>query len=186
MKLKTLKKACIVAITLPILATAGGDVAPIAPDSDSNWIDAIGFSYGRSKDKIDIYRLTLRRDFESKWMESDSGYLSGYWEGSLNYWNGRGTDNYGVALSPVFDYYFNTESGIKPYLEAGVGVSYFARTKMGIRNLSSHFLFEDRIGLGVRVDNMDYSLRYMHYSNAGMKQPNHGIDIFIGSVSYKF
>jgi hypothetical protein len=26
----------------------------------------------------------------------------------------------------------------------------------------------------------------MHYSNAGIKHPNMGIDIFIGSISYKF
>ncbi len=185
MKLKTLKSACLVALTLPVMALAGGDVAPVAPDAESNWIDAVGFSYGQSKDKINIYRFTLRKDFESRWMESDNGYLSGYWEGSLNYWNGRGTDNFGVALSPVFDYYFSN-GDIKPYIEGGVGVSYFSRTKMGPRNLSSHFLFEDRIGVGVRAGKMDYSFRYMHYSNAGLKQPNHGIDIFIGSISYKF
>ena len=167
---------------------AGGDLAPVENTGsvDGPWIDAIGIGYGQSKDNIDIYRLTLRRDFQSRWFESATGYLSGYWEGSLNYWNGRGDENYGIALSPVFAYYFNLSEGVRPFIEGGIGASLWSETRMGPRNLSTNFLFEDRIGAGVRIGAWDLSLRYMHYSNASIKQPNDGIDIFIGSVNYKF
>ncbi len=167
---------------------AGGDLAPAteAMAQESHWIDAVSFSYGQSKDKIDIYRLGLQRDFESRWFESSVGYLSGYYELSLNYWNGRGDENYGVALSPVFAYYFNASENFHPYLEAGIGASLFSRTRMGPRNLSTNFLFEDRAGIGIRAGNWDLTFRYMHYSNASIKQPNDGIDIFLGSVAYRF
>jgi len=176
---------------LPILGMAGGDlqpaVTPVAePVTDSRWFDAVGFSYGQSKDNIDIYRLTLIRDFDSRWFESDLGYLSGYWEGSLNYWNGRGDENFGVALSPVFAYYFKAGSTFKPYLEGGIGLSLWTETEMGPRDLSTNFLFEDRIGAGVRMGSWDLSFRYMHYSNASIKKPNDGIDIFMGSISYRW
>ena len=181
-----LKKVGIAAI-LPICLMGGGniDAAP-EPVAEHGWIDAIGISYGQSKDNIDIYRLTFRRDFESRWWESDIGYLSGYWEGSLNYWDGRGDENFGIALSPVFAYYFNASETVKPYVEGGIGISLWSETEMGPRDLSTNFLFEDRIGGGIRINDWDLSFRYMHYSNAGIKKPNDGIDIFIGSVSYRW
>jgi lipid A 3-O-deacylase len=33
---------------------------------------------------------------------------------------------------------------------------------------------------------MDFKFGYMHYSNAGLKTPNDGIDIFIGTVAWWF
>lgn len=166
---------------------AGGDATMTsAPEKENNWIDAVTMSYGQSKDNIDIYRIGLRKDFSTHWFESSVGYLSGYGEGSLNYWNGHGDENFGLALSPVFAYYFNLSKDAQFYLEGGIGVSVFSRTTMGFRDLSTNFLFEDRLGTGIRMDEWEFSFRYMHYSNASIKQPNDGIDIFIGSISYKF
>ncbi|WP_353662660.1 acyloxyacyl hydrolase [Hydrogenimonas sp. SS33] len=142
--------------------------------------------YGQSQDGIAIYRIGLRRAFETHWFESTSGYLSGYWEGSLNYWNGKGDENYGIAFSPVFTYIFPLSAAYTPYVEAGAGVSLWRRVRMGSRNLSSAFLFEDRIGAGLRMNAWDFCLRFMHYSNADIKLPNDGIDIGILSVSYSF
>jgi lipid A 3-O-deacylase len=33
---------------------------------------------------------------------------------------------------------------------------------------------------------MDIRFGYMHYSNADLKFPNDGIDIFIGTVAWRF
>ena len=171
---------------LPMIVWGGGDTSSISMQEKSGWIDEIGVGFGQSKENIDIYRLTLRKEFKSHWLNSDIGYLSGYWEGSLNYWNGYGADNFGVALSPVFTYNFTGLGTVTPYLEGGIGISYFSTTRMGPRDLSTHFLFEDRIGAGIKVGNWDLSFRYMHYSNADIKKPNDGIDIFIGSINYRF
>ena len=154
----------------------------------SSYVDGVTASYGKSHHGIKIYRIGLRKDFDSKWGKSSVGYFSGYYELSLNYWKGKtnhNKTNYGVALSPVFGYYFDLGE-IKPYVEAGIGVSLFKNKWIDNRNMSTNFLFEDRIGAGVRVNNFDFSFRYMHYSNASIKAPNNGIDIFIGSVAYKF
>ncbi len=92
-----------------------------------------------------------------------------------------------VALSPVFQYTFHTGSAVwYPYIEAGVGVAYLDDYTINNRNLSSNLLFEDRIGVGVRIKNIDISFRYMHYSNAGLKEPNDGIDILIGTLAWYF
>jgi len=185
--MKKVSKVALTSLLLaPLLAFGGGDLSLSYEPQASPWIDAVSFNYGQSKDNIDIYRLGFRRDFDSRWFESGVGHLSGYYELSLNYWNGRSDENFGVALSPVFAYYFNVSEDFHPYLEAGIGASLFSRTRMGPRDLSTNFLFEDRIGIGVRAGSWDLALRYMHYSNAGIKQPNDGIDIFIGSISYRF
>ena len=171
---------------LPVIAMGGGDITPVYVPQESGWVDAVGIGYGQSKDNIDIYRLTLRKEFSSHWLESDIGYFSGYWEGSLNYWNGYSVDNFGVAFSPVFTYNFTGLDTVTPYLEGGIGISYFSKTQMGPRDLSTHFLFENRVGAGIKMGNWDLSFRYMHYSNADIKKPNDGIDIFIGSINYRF
>jgi len=188
MKSSVKKSIAVCALLGSQLIWAGGDIKPsiVPPAESESWVDELGISYGQSKDNIDIYRLTLRKDFERRWWETDTGYLSGYWEASLNYWNGYGDHNYGIALSPVFAYYFNASETVRPYLEAGIGASLWSKTRMGPRNLSTSFLFEDRVGAGIRIGNWDLSLRYMHYSNASIKKPNDGIDILIGSVSYRF
>ena len=154
----------------------------------SKYVDGSTISIGKSRDGIKIYRIGLRKDFKNRYLESKYGYLSGYYELTFNYWKGKTNHNkrnYGIALSPVFNYYFNLGS-IKPYLEAGVGVSLFKNKWIDNRNMSTNFLFEDRLGAGVRVGNFDFSFRYMHYSNASIKEPNDGIDIWIGSIAYKF
>jgi len=187
---KKIQKWIFFALILTVFIRAGGNFTPVTEPIESidstPFIDSIGFSYGQSKDNIDIYRFTLRRDFKSRWFKSSSGYLSGYYEGSLNYWNGRGDTNLGIALSPVFAYYFNLSQEFKPYIEAGIGASLWSNTKMGPRDLTTSFLFEDRIGVGFRFKKIDLSFRYMHYSNGSIKQPNDGIDIFIASINYRF
>ncbi len=146
-------------------------------------IDSIAVDIGQSKDDIDIYRLGLRRDFESRWFESRVGYLSGYYELSLNYWRDIEDKSVGIALSPVFRYSFYTT--VPVYIEAGIGISLFNSTIIGKHNMSSAFLFEDRIDAGVEFKEFDINFGYMHYSNGGIKEPNEGIDIFKLSLSHK-
>lgn len=87
----------------------------------------------------------------------------------------------------MFQYLFNT--GIKgciPYIEGGIGVACINDYYIDGRNLSSNLLLEDRLGGGLRFNNFDLNFRYMHYSNASLKEPNDGIDIFIGTISWLF
>lgn len=154
---------------------------------DTLSFDAVSLGVGESKDHIHIYRLGGKNDFSSTWFESDYGRLSGYYEASLNYWE-KGSDQvYGVAFSPVFVYYMGSRSNtFQPYVEAGIGAAYISETKIKGRNMATHFQFEDRIGLGIKIGDYDFNTRYMHYSNAGIRKPNDGIDIFMFTLSYKF
>jgi lipid A 3-O-deacylase len=152
------------------------------------FIDEISFGVGEEKnDDIDIYRLGLKKDFSRQFLTNKTGWLSGYFEGSLNYWHHTDDDIYALALSPVFVYYFGTEANsVIPYIEGGIGVAVISDTEIGGVDMTTAFQFEDRIGAGIRIEKLDFNFRYMHYSNGSMSQPNDGIDIWIGTLSYRF
>lgn len=147
----------------------------------------MSLGYGGADPDIDIYRVSVKKDFSSKWLNTDFGYLSGYFELSYNHWEHNDQDINGVALSPVFAYYFGDESNfIRPYIECGIGIAYLDEYHIAARNLSTHFQFEDRVGLGARIGFVDLNFRYMHYSNASIKGPNYGIDIFMFTTAIQF
>jgi lipid A 3-O-deacylase len=158
--------------------------------TESSALDGISLGIGKSRDSINIYHLGFQKQFGHSWLKSEVGSLSGYHELSLNYWEHSDESIQQVAYSPVFAYESTAfGSGIFPYLEGGIGVSYISEKMIKGRNMSSHFQFEDRIGMGVRVGEdrkHDLNFGYLHYSNAGIKQPNDGIDIFILSYTYSF
>lgn len=141
---------------------------------------------GESKDEIGIYRIAYRIDFDNVLYHKNDISLNGYYETSLNYWNGKQDDIYGIAFSPVLLLTLCNSCEYKPYIELGSGPSLISDTKIDSRNMSSIFQFENRIGFGVESRNFNFYVRYMHYSNAGIKQPNQGIDIFLAGVAIKY
>lgn len=174
------------------LMVCGNAVAGESPDSEGVSYQETGtyglsLGYGQSRDDIDIFRLGLQKTFGTRWFESNTGYLSGFFELSYNYWEKSGEETHGIALSPVFAYYFdNGSQAVRPYIEGGIGAALIDDYTIAGRNLSTSFQFEDRIGFGFRFDRFDLNFRYMHYSNASIKDPNDGIDIWIGTFSWYF
>ncbi len=160
-------------------------VCSTAMAESSGW--GVSFGYGEADPDIEIYRVGIKKDFWTEWFETRVGYVSGYFELSYNHWEYNDQDINGVALSPVFVYYFGDKNNaFRPYIEGGIGVTYIDDTTIADRDMSTNFQFEDRIGAGIRWEFIDLNFRYMHYSNASIKQPNHGIDIFMFTTSIQF
>ena len=173
-----MKKALILFACLMIFASNA-----MAQDSGFG----LSLGYGQSTDSIDIYRVGLMKKWDVKWLKNSTGYVDGYFELSYNHWDYSDKKINAVALSPVFQYAFNPSGSTwYPYIEGGIGVAYLDEYFIKDRNLSSNLQFEDRIGVGFRFDNLDLNFRYMHYSNASLKQPNDGIDIWIGTLAWFF
>jgi lipid A 3-O-deacylase len=158
--------------------------------TESHAFEGISLGMGRARGSIDIYHLGLQKQFNNQWLGSKVGYLSGYHEISLNCWKHEKESIKQAAYSPVFTYVFaGMIKSICPYLEGGIGIGLLSEKTISGRDLSTHFQFEDRIGLGLRIGRRythDLNIRYMHYSNASIKQPNDGIDIFIFSYTFSF
>lgn len=125
------------------------------------------------------YRIGLSSEWDSKWFESSTGHLSGYWDAAYTYWEGGDASGaHSLSFSPVFVYEFSGFT-YTPYIEAGIGLAAFSKTEVGDQRLGSSFNFEDRIGLGLKLpDEQKVGIRAIHYSNAGIKEPNDGIESY--------
>ena len=139
----------------------------------------IEFSVGQTGQTSQTYRLGMKFDWDQSWLQSDVGRLTGYWDGAYTYWDGdKRSSNNSLSFSPVFVYEFAGEK-VKPYIEAGIGVAVFSETQIEDNKLGSAFNFEDRIGFGLRFNGgHEVGIRATHYSNAGIKQPNDGIESY--------
>tara|TARA_R110000868_G_scaffold103314_1_gene284578 strand:- start:1121 stop:1636 length:516 start_codon:yes stop_codon:yes gene_type:complete len=138
---------------------------------------------GQTGDSTMTYRLGTQFDFNQSWFASDVGRLTGYWDAAYTYWDGDKTaSNHSLSFSPVFVYEFAGER-FKPYVEAGIGLAAFSSTELESNDLGSSFQFEDRLGFGVRFADQEVGVRAMHYSNAGIKQPNDGVESY--SLHYR-
>ena len=139
---------------------------------------------GRTGESTNTYRLGAQFDFGTSWFQSSVGRLTGYWDAGYTYWEGdKASTNHSISLTPVFVYEFAGDS-VKPYLELGIGVAAFENTQIEDKDLGSSFQFEDRFGAGLRfAGGHEVGLRAIHYSNAGIKNPNDGIESY--AVHYR-
>lgn len=97
------------------------------------------------------YRIGMSFDWDKKWMESSTGYLSGYWDAAYTYWEGGDASGaHSLSFSPVFTYEFSGFT-YTPYIEAGIGLAAFSKTDVGDQRLGSSVNFEDRIGFGLKL-----------------------------------
>lgn len=138
---------------------------------------SVSVEAGMSSESTMVYRLGAQWDFNKSWWQTDTGRLTGYWDAAYAYWDGKDRSTvHSISVSPMFVYEFAGDS-VKPYIEAGIGVAGFSESSYEGRDFGSAFAFEDRIGAGVRfADGQQVGIRASHYSNAGIKQPNDGLE----------
>lgn len=139
----------------------------------------VEFGVGQTSDSTMTYRLGMQFDWDKSWLQSDVGRLTGYWSGAYTYWDGDKTaSNHSLSFSPVLVYEFAGQN-IKPYVEAGIGIAVFANTEYEDNKLGSAFQFEDRFGFGLRfAGGHEVGIRATHYSNAGISNPNDGVESY--------
>jgi lipid A 3-O-deacylase len=127
------------------------------------------------------YRLAMGVNWNTQWWQTSAGRLTGYWDAGYTYWEGANhyaAAKHSLSFAPVFVYEFGNGQ-LKPFIEAGIGVSVFSSTRVGEKDLGAAFNFEDRIGAGVKIgDTQRVGIRAIHYSNAGIKEPNDGIESY--------
>lgn len=84
------------------------------------------------------------------------------------------SDNQAFYVRPALRY-----SWEHVFVEGGIGASGFVDTHIEDRDLGSAFQFEDRLALGVRMGVYgDLSVSITHYSNASIKEPNDGFELY--------
>lgn len=103
------------------------------------------------------------------------------------YWHADGSRSPGNAWQFSAIPFLRWTWSDRYYIEAGIGATAFSRTTFADKTISTAFQFGDHIGIGMHVtDNSRLSLRYSHFSNAGIKRPNPGLDILQLTYSYQY
>ncbi|WP_126789542.1 acyloxyacyl hydrolase [Aliidiomarina sedimenti] len=141
------------------------------------------FSTGAWEDQFRAGRLALRSDEINQWeMPSWLGSPKLFIEGSVNRIRVKGDKESGLTalgLSPVLQWRVLGDE--RPlYIEAGIGGALIDSVTAGPRELSTHYQFEDLLRLSWQFsDNSESRLFLMmaHYSNAGIKSPNMGVNL---------
>lgn len=142
-------------------------------------------SFGQTRHGVETLRIGVRGNFPGALARSDVGYVSGYFEAAFLYWTLDEETAYGGTVGPIVAYYFgNGSSTFRPYVGGGIGIAYVSETRIGTRDLATHFQFEDRIGLGVESRRLDAFLGVVHYSNASIKPPNDGLDAVMLTLAW--
>jgi len=137
----------------------------------------------------DVKGIRAALQYHTKALRNRTEHWNMFVEISANVWeygaqNQRDV-NVAFSLSPVFTYPISSIENIPIYVELGIGISLLTDTTFAGKDVSTHLQFEDRLGLIFPLNaegNHHISVRYLHYSNAGIRKPNPGLDFF--SISY--
>ncbi len=179
MKFSTIKQSLGTVFTAGLLALS-------APQS--GLADELSVDYLQGEGDVQGVKLAYRRD--SDYLHAYLPQLDLSFEVSINVWEygnpSRYDSNFVLAFSPVFRHTFHENLHGEVYGEFGIGVSLLDDTRFAGKDISTHFQFEDRLGLGYRFgQSRQYAvtLRYFHYSNGGLKSPNPGYDYISLSFS---
>lgn len=161
-------------------------------------VDGVSLELGTSDSSnasVDMGRVGIQWNWAKRWSLGSEWHIGGYWDLSVGYWsnNSRDRTNSGVfdlGFTPVFRLQQTNPGALAPYLEAAIGFHLLSETSVSTeRRFGSAFQFGDHVGLGLRFGPrraFDLGYRYQHLSNAGIKQPNQGINFHQLRFQYHF
>ncbi|MES2207736.1 MAG: acyloxyacyl hydrolase [Pseudomonadota bacterium] len=155
---------------------------PVAASSNNQVLDANPLHvFIQPGIAVGAHALTLgvTYDWDSEW-KTAIGPVKGYWEVAGGYWRNRdkAADNVRqFGITPVVRLYPNAWSN-GWYVEGGIGANMLTpRYASGDKKFSTKFNFGDQLAIGKQFGSNaahEISLRWEHFSNGGIKQPNPG------------
>ena len=136
---------------------------------------------GRTYDDedIDVVRLTYRRSLNvegrARWWPQHVQLGVGLWR--VPDFTGP-TRRIDVSITPIWRY-----EGTRAYFEGGIGAYVLSKTvNNDTTSLPTSFQFGSHIGTGLALKNASVGVAFQHLSNAGIKQPNGGINFYLATV----
>jgi lipid A 3-O-deacylase len=148
---------------------------------------SVGIEVGRDVSAANgqMARLIVQKPWKKSWWENNYWELTGLWEFSVGVWESdqEPPDDdllYDAGITPVFRLVEKGYSGIRWFLEVGIGVHYISEKFFGDRDLSTDFQFGDHLGAGWGFGpegRYVLAYRYQHVSNGSISGENEGIDI---------
>ena len=152
-------------------------------------VDGVSLEAGSGQGSTRVARIGAQWNWQKKWFTQNRWQLGGYWDAQIGMWdNDAGPGSIAdISLTPVF----RLAAADSPlYFEAAIGFHYLSDyPSRGGSAFSTRFQFGDHLGVGVRFGERkahDVGLRLQHLSNAGIKNPNPGINLILVRYQYHF
>ncbi len=166
-----------------ILLASAGSVLAAEPE--------VGVSVARSFEthETDILRLTYRRPLAprdgARWWPQQLQLGASLWRVPDL---GGVTRRFDVNVTPVWRSESALGDAARGYVEAGLGVYLLSHTIHNQTNrLPTSMEFGSHLGIGLRLGpDATVGLAVQHISNAGIKQPNGGINLYMLTASHRF
>lgn len=155
---------------------AAGLCAPAHADRFGLRVDA-----GAADHHIQKAELGLTWDPDITWWDTGEWHFKLLGEANVAYWRTHRGDRHGLyefGLTPIVRY-MKKSGSVRPFIEAGIGLRLLSHTSIGSVNVSTAFQFSDMIGAGAQFgarQQYEAGLRFQHISNAGIKEPNPGVN----------
>jgi hypothetical protein len=160
-------------VALMVLAAA-----PLAVLAQSE----LGLWLGRTSDaeETDVVRITYRRALKVEgrawWWPQHLQLGAGVWRVPELTGPTRRID---VSITPVWRY-----DGTHGYVEGGFGAYVLSKTvNNDTTSLPTSFQFGSHVGTGLVLKKASVGVAFQHLSNAGIKEPNGGINFYLATVS---
>lgn len=181
----------------PTLCIAAAMAVAAATHANAQgWRPDAAFTQLGKGDSTEAWSAGAQWDWQSDWRFGRSLLLRGRWEVALGRWRAEIGDRdiawaWITQLSAVPNLRLSSADSVGGwYAEAGIGPSLLLPIyRSRERRFSTKFNFQDHLSVGYvwgRRGEHDLGLRIDHYSNAGIRKPNPGVDLFSLRYAYRF
>lgn len=174
--------------TLPALAALMCALPCLAANVDGASVELGG------GDEVRMARVAVQANWERRFFQSNGTHVGAYWNAALLHWRGNaylGVHGQqqalnGIGLMPVFRFQSDQQRGW--YAEGGIGVNLLTRLYHNNGDqLSTRFQFNDQLGFGYVFRNRwDMGVKFEHFSNGGIKEPNSGVNFIVLRLARRF
>ena len=91
-----------------------------------------------------------------------------------------------VGITPVFRW--NGDRDTRFFSEIGIGANYMSAIfNNDNRVMGTRFQFGDHVGVGYKFENgIEITLKFQHFSNGGIREPNPAVNFAIVKLAYSF
>ncbi|GAB6043231.1 acyloxyacyl hydrolase [Endothiovibrio diazotrophicus] len=138
-------------------------------------------------DDTELARVGLQWDWDKRWFDEGDWYVTGLWEAEAGVWsNGGGAD---LSFTPVFQLKPKSESAPYPFFELGIGAHLLSDEQLDNRDMGGVLHLGTHLGVGYRFgdhNRWELAYRFQHLSNAGIEDPNPGIEFHVLRLGYHY
>lgn len=147
----------------------------------------IDVAYAKGTNHVKAYRVGFQHAWSNKEYTPNKRRLTGYWDLAFSKMNSPYNNLQAYSASAVLRVPYRAI--FNWFLDVGFGLAYLSETEISHRNLGSHWLFEDRVGVGILLGarhQYEVGYRFMHYSNAYLAKSNQGLNLNFLVIGYWF